>query len=115
MLLGFFPTMSFAAVNCSYSGTLNALCDILRFATDVVRSLLPIFFALALVYFFWGIAMYVKNSGDAKRAAESKTIMIHGVIAIAVMASLWGIVGFFVDLLQINPNRPFNPPVINNL
>ena len=79
----------------------NAVNDLLAFAKSVVQALTPIFFGLAIVYFFWGVAMYVRNAGDPKKAADGKTVIIHGVIAIAVMVSIFGIIVAIQDIFGI--------------
>ena len=109
-LLVFAPIMTSAAVFCSYSGVLNSLCNILKFVADLVRNLIPIFFALALVYFFWGVAMYVRNAGDAKKASDGKSIMIHGAIAIAVMSSIFGIAAALQGLFGIDQTSGITLP-----
>ena len=119
LLLAFAPTLTFAVtLGCSGgstgSQTLQALCDIVSFLRSTVSALIPIFFGLALVYFFWGVAMYVRNAGDSKKAADGKTIMIHGAIAIAIIASIFGIAAALQSLFAItNPAAPINPPNIN--
>ena len=95
-LLVFIPLFVFAAVD------LTIVNGLLTFIKSVVSNLTPIFFGLALVYFFWGVAMYVRNAGDPKKASEGKTMMIHGVIAIAVMASIFGLIVALQDLFSIH-------------
>ncbi len=63
----------------------------------------PIVVALALLYFFWGLANYILNSGDDKKKDEGKRIMIWGIIALFVMVSVWGI----VNVIQDTFNKPF--------
>ena len=67
----------------------------------VIKLLVPAFFGLAIVYFFYGVAKYVLAAGDPKKASEGKSIMIYGVIAIAVMALLYGIITFLGSSLGI--------------
>lgn len=59
-----------------------------------IDALVPIVMVLALLYFFWGLAQYIMNAGDEAKAKEGKSIMIYGVIALFVMISIWGLVGF---------------------
>ena len=111
-LLAFAPTMTFAATPCvvTGTGTISALCSILTFLSGTIASLIPIFFCLALVYFFYGIAMYIKNSGDPKKASDGKTIMIHGTIAIAVMTSIWGIAVVLGNLFGVQQDTTVTAP-----
>ena len=103
-LLVFAPVLAFAQVNLTI---VNGLLDFIK---SVVSNLLPIFFGLALVYFFWGVAQYVRNAGDPKKASDAKTIMIHGAIAIAVMASIFGLIASLQDIFAIDPNTSISTP-----
>lgn len=78
------------------------LTAIVTFIANTVRTLIPVAFGLAVLYFFYGIAKYVSSAGDPKKADEGKSIMIYGVIAIAVMASIWGLVGWLQNLFGAN-------------
>ena len=60
----------------------------------IINLLIPIVFALALLYFFWGLAQYILNSGDEAAQAEGRNKMIWGIVALFVMASVWGLVKF---------------------
>jgi hypothetical protein len=88
--LAFAPVFAFAQA-FSTGGIFD---QIVTFIARTVRALIPIAFGLAVLYFFYGIAKYVSSAGDEKAAQSGKSIMIYGVIAIAVMASIWGIVGW---------------------
>ncbi|MCI0542168.1 pilin [bacterium] len=82
-----FPTIVFAQIQGPIGEFLNLLQEILSF-------LVPLIVLLAIVYFFWGLAKYVLSAGDAEKAAEGKSIMIWGVLALFVMVTVWGIIGF---------------------
>lgn len=75
-------------------------------ALDDVRGIvdiaIPIAIALAVLFFFWGLAVYILNaSGDPGKREEGRTRMIWGVIALFIIVSIWGIVGFLGSLLGI--------------
>ncbi len=69
----------------------------------LVGMLIPIAFALALLFFFYGVAKYIWTEGQGK--AEGKQIMIWGVVALVVMSSIWGIVYFINTELGIDGNK----------
>ena len=58
----------------------------------VTGVLIPLAFSLCLLYFFWGVAKYIKSEGDGK--GEGKQIMIWGVVGLFVAFSIWGIIVF---------------------
>jgi hypothetical protein len=81
---------------------------------DIIRNIIiPLTFALAMLFFFWGIAQYIRSTGTDKENA--KTTMTWGVIAIFVMASVWGLVRFIQDEFDIDqvPSQPI-PSFTNN-
>ena len=57
--------------------------------------LVPIAFGLCLLYFFWGIAQYIRSgAGSEKAAEEGRNRMVWGVLALFVLFSIWGIINF---------------------
>lgn len=60
----------------------------------VINSyLIPLAFALAILYFLWGILKFVTAGGDEEKRNEGRNVMVYGVIAIFVMTAVWGLVG----------------------
>lgn len=94
--LGFTPMLAFA-VN---------LTDILGIFRDLINTILPIIIALALLYFFWGLAQFVLAAGDETKQGEAKSIMIWGIIALFVMISVWGLVNVLVDTFGLDTVAP---------
>lgn len=74
------------------TGQTSALMRIFR---NLVNQIIYVLFALVTVYFFWGVAEFVRGSGsgDSKAVEEGKRHMIWGIIGMAVMLGAWGIVG----------------------
>jgi len=59
---------------------------------NLLNLVVPIVMVLALIYFFWGLAKFILNSGDEEKKGEGRNIMIYGIIALFVMISVWGVV-----------------------
>lgn len=70
---------------------------------SIVKILIPIVFALALLFFFWGLALYIFGSEHDKEKA--KKTMVWGVVAIFVMAAVWGLVRFIGTALDIDTGK----------
>jgi hypothetical protein len=76
---------------------ISTLTSIVNGIGHLVRISLPIVFGLAILAFFWGIFRYVfAHSMDDK--ISGRGIMLWSLIAIFVMASLYGI----VTLMQVS-------------
>lgn len=68
----------------------DLLCYITRIIND---SVIPLIFALAVVVFVWGtVNFFILNSDDEKKREQGRQFMIWGIIALAVMLSVWGLV-----------------------
>lgn len=107
--MSLFPVLAFAQANV----TLNLATDLVRQGKTIIDLLIPMAFALAIIYFFYGVAKYIGKAGDPKEAAAGKSIMIYGVIAIAVMASLYGIIAYLQTSLGVNSGATITVPKIN--
>lgn len=60
---------------------------------DVIGTVTPVIVAIALLAFFWGLAMYVLNfQGDDKDKKKGRDMMVYGIIVLFVMVSVWGLV-----------------------
>lgn len=96
---------------------LGNLQQLLEGFSNLVQMALPVVAGLALLAFFWGLAKFIFAAGDEESKADGKRIMIWGIVALFVMVSVWGLVGFIGTALNINATRnptvvptvPFNP------
>lgn len=80
------------------------MIDLIKTATGIIKgTLIPLAFALCLLYFFWGMAKYIKSgaSSGEKAAQEGKNIMVWGVVGLFVAFSIWGIINFIQSELGI--------------
>jgi len=68
----------------------------------IISALTPIVVALALLYFFWGLAKFILASGNEVDRAKGRDIMIWGIIALFVMVSVWGIVTILGNSLGVD-------------
>jgi hypothetical protein len=77
--------------------------------TKLLDLMVKIGITLSLVVFGWGITMFISSSGDAARVSKAKGIITWGLIGIAVLASLYGIVQLFKAYFGIGAGNPIRP------
>lgn len=95
------PLVSFGALELT-KGLVNDFWDI-------VKLLRPIVFALALLFFFWGMAQFILHAGDEDGREKGKQVMMWGIVALFVISTIWGITGFIEkELLGPNSNNSGN-------
>ncbi len=94
-------------------GSLSNLSKLVDSVGNIIRTLIPLLVAVALLVFFWGLIKYIRAANDPAEAGTGKSIMIAGVIALFVMVSVWGIVGFIGDAVGIDQGGDITPPRVN--
>ena len=99
------PTVAFAQPSASLTG-IKGLITAVR---GLINPLIGVLVGAALLVFFWGLARFIfRLGGDEKAVEEGKRIMKWGLIALFVMVSVRGIIGFFQDALL--PGGGSTPP-----
>lgn len=65
----------------------------------VMRSLVPLLIGAAIVVFLYGVLVFIikASAGDAAGRKDGINFMIFGIIGIAVMVSVWGLVAFVTN------------------
>jgi len=69
----------------------NSIWDLFSLVNRVLNTLVPLFIALAVVFFIWQVFMYAV-AGDEEKKKASKVNIIYGIVGIFVMVSIWGLV-----------------------
>jgi hypothetical protein len=86
-------------------GAINggALLSLLALAQTIVTRLVPFAVGLAVVAFFWFLIVFIwKGAGDPKERSSSLAGMGYSILALFVMVSIWGLVGFIGSMFGIS-------------
>lgn len=92
-LSGLLPILAFAQ-GLDYDPS-EGIGGLLNWFKNLLNALVPIVIAIAVVWFIWNVFMFVIKEGEDKDKAKSA--MIWGIIAIAVMVSVWGLVAILTN------------------
>jgi hypothetical protein len=65
----------------------------------LLNQLIYVAFSAALLVFIWGLARFIFHIGGENSSIDGKNLMVWGVIALFVISSIWGIVGFLQQSL----------------
>jgi len=74
----------------------------------VINPLIKFLFALAIVYFLFGVFQFFTNQGSEEKKTTGKQHMIWGIIGITIMMGVWTILGIVVSTLGISESE-INP------
>jgi uncharacterized membrane protein (GlpM family) len=90
------------STTCSLAGN-PKFQDLICYVTKIINdSVIPLIFTLAVVMFLWGVVQYVINSDEEAKKEKGRQFMLWGIIALAVMVSVWGLVGILSGTFGIN-------------
>lgn len=65
--------------------------------TQILNPIIAIMFALATVYFVWGVAQYIWNPESDEAREKGRSVMIYGIIGMTIMMSVFAIMRFIIS------------------
>lgn len=92
----------------------QTLFSILGTVQGLLNALIPFFITLAVLYFFYGVGLYILKAGDEEARAQGRQIMINGVIGLFVIVGVWGLVGVLAETFNIETGGGIDIPTIGN-
>jgi hypothetical protein len=102
----FLPVAAFAQTDFEIGG-IEALVDQVG---NLIQTMIPFVAALALLFFFYGLAKFILAAGNEDAKDEGKRIMFWGIIALFVMASIWGIIQVLGSLFGVDQGGTIDVP-----
>ena len=78
--------------------------------TTIINPLIFLLFALAIVYFLYGVLEFLMNQENEEKKTSGKSHMLWGVVGIVIMLGVWTILSMVqstigVPTSQINPQQ----------
>ncbi|MDD5721479.1 MAG: hypothetical protein PHT16_03495 [Candidatus Pacebacteria bacterium] len=70
--------------------------------TMIINPLIGLLFALAIVYFLYGVFEFLSNQANEEKKTTGKNHMIWGVVGITIMMGVWTILGIVLNTLGIS-------------
>ena len=69
--------------------------------TMIINPLIGLLFALAVVYFLYGVFEFLSNQANEEKKTTGKSHMLWGIVGITIMMGVWTILGIIVNTLGI--------------
>ncbi len=113
------PLVAFAgerAQGCGAEGSQGTIANIVACIGTVIIGAIPVAASLALLAFFWGLAIYLFNFGEGKedKQKQGRNLMVYGILAIFVMVSVFGIARLLQRSFGINENQSMKTPMLDS-
>ena len=101
-MLDFIIQKAYAAGISAPSGTNSNITFSKLFANvknQIITPIIYLLFALAIVYFVWGVMVFIQNAEAPDKRKEGYDHMIWGIIGIFIMVSAIGIINIITATL----------------
>ncbi len=72
-------------------------------STEILNPVIGLLFAVALVYFIYGVVVFIANADNETAREKGKQHILYSIIGLVVMAGVWGILQLIVNTLGVSP------------
>jgi hypothetical protein len=64
-----------------------------KFVNNIVNPIIYFLFAVALMYFLYGVIIFIVNADDEEARNTGKKHILWGIVGLFIMVSVYGIIG----------------------
>lgn len=101
--------MSLLSTKVAYSASKSFDEFLVNVDNMILNPIITLLFALALVYFLYGVFEFISGGDNDEKKTTGKSHMLWGVIGLTIMMGVWFIMGVILNTLNI-PQSQINPP-----
>lgn len=91
------------STNVAYASFNSVLSSI---ETLIINPFINLLFALAIVYFLFGVFQFLSNQDNDEKKTIGKSHMMWGIIGIVIMLSVFTIMNMILNTLNIKGIKP---------
>jgi succinate dehydrogenase/fumarate reductase cytochrome b subunit len=71
----------------------------------IINPLIGLLFALAVIYFLYGVFQFIANQENEEKKTAGKSHMLWGIIGITIMMGVWVILGIVLNTFGISKSQ----------
>ena len=100
-------TVCGASSGAGASAQITNLGDLMCKIQGLLNMVVPVLIALGVVFFVWGVIVYVVSS-DEEAKKKGRDRMIWGIIGLAVIIAMWGLVNILTSTFGLQNSNTGN-------
>ena len=90
--------MDFFSTKVAYAGLDELLVKV---SDKIINPLILLLFAVAMVYFLYGVLEFILHQDNEEAKTTGKTHMIWGVIGLTIMIGAWTLMSWVINTFNI--------------
>jgi len=90
-------------INVAYAGVDSFVLNLNK---HIINPLILLLFALAVVYFVYGIFEFISNQENEEKRSNGRRHMLWGIIGITIMMGIFMILNLLLDTFGIKGIKP---------
>ncbi|MEX2514997.1 MAG: pilin [Candidatus Paceibacterota bacterium] len=75
-------------------------------STEIINPLIGLLFAIALVYFIYGVVQFMANADNDTAREKGKQHLMYSIIGLVIMVGVWGILQLIISSLGPGVTAP---------
>ncbi|MBP6883736.1 MAG: hypothetical protein KBC06_00690 [Candidatus Pacebacteria bacterium] len=93
-------------INIAYAASGNLDSFIMKINKLIVNPIITLLFALALVYFLYGVFQFISNGDNEEAKTTGKMHMVWGIIGLTIMMGVFAIMNLILNTLKVDGITP---------
>ncbi|OGI94937.1 hypothetical protein A2917_01900 [Candidatus Nomurabacteria bacterium RIFCSPLOWO2_01_FULL_42_17] len=73
---------------------------------QIINPLILFLFALAVVYFLFGLFQFIANANNDEKRTIGRSHMLWGIVGLTIMMGVWFILGLILNTFNIKDINP---------
>lgn len=121
-VLGLAPVMALAQVpagvvtgdapeTCPAGLATTTIQGVMCKVANILEAIIPILIILGILYFVYGVISYV-IAGDAEASTKGRDRIIYGIVGLAVIVGMWGLVYILTNTFGLKNTSTINFPTV---
>ena len=79
-----------------------------KFSAVILNPLIQLAFAIAFLYFVYGVVKFLSSDVADKSRKESRDAILWGMVGMLIMFSVYGIIRFVLDTFKVQNTTTIN-------
>ncbi len=110
--------LAFSLPAVAYAQQVTDITSLSYKLTNIGNNILVLLISFAVIYIVFRVVQFIM-AGEAEKRAEIRTSILWGIVGLAIIVSIWGLVKILTNTARVDNNAPTrdyplidHPPIV---